>query len=72
MSNGDSRFSTNFILCGLCFTFIFWCCLFYEFMCKVSKKKWSFLSIFGAFIPGLNLLWMFMGELDCLLQLRKE
>ena len=25
-----------------------------------------------AFVPGLNLLWMFMGELDCLLQLRKE
>ena len=39
---------------------------------KYQKKKWSFLSIFGAFVPGLNLLWMFMGELDCLLQLRKE
>ena len=39
---------------------------------KYQKKKWSFLSIFGAFVPGLNLLWIFMGELDCLLQLRKE
>ena len=39
---------------------------------KYQKKRWSFLSIFGAFIPGLNLLWILMGELDCLLQLRKE
>lgn len=51
---------------------IFWSCLFMSLCVKYQKKKWSFLSIFGAFVPGLNLLWMFMGELDCLLQLRKE
>ncbi len=39
---------------------------------KYQKKKWSFLSIFGAFVPGLNLLWMFMGELDCLFTVTKK
>lgn len=37
-----------------------------------QKKKLAFLAVFGAFIPGLNFLWMLMGELDCLLQLRRS
>lgn len=38
---------------------------------RYNKRKLSFLVIFGAFIPFINYLWMALGELDCLLQLRR-
>ena len=39
---------------------------------KRNNRQFSFLAIFLAFVPGINLLWMLMGELDCLFQLRKK
>ena len=38
--------------------------------CKAQRKR-SFFAIFGAFIPGINAIWIILGELDCLFDLRK-
>ena len=56
-----------------CVVLLYFGIVYFMSLCiKYQKKKWSFLSIFGAFIPGVNFLWMLMGELDCLLQLRNK
>lgn len=36
-----------------------------------NKRKFSFFVIFGAFIPVVNYIWMLLGQLDCMFQLRK-
>lgn len=35
-------------------------------------KKFSFFAVFGAVIPVVNLVWIFLGELDCLFAIRKN
>ena len=56
-----------------CVILLYFGIIYFMSLCiKYQKKKWAFLSIFGVFIPGLNFLWMLMGELDCLLQLRNR
>lgn len=45
------------------------------FMSRVVDKgvrRLSFFAIIGAFIPGICLIWIVAGELDCLLQWRKR
>lgn len=34
--------------------------------------KFSFLAVIGACIPLINLIWVFLGELDCLFAIRKS
>ena len=38
---------------------------------RKNKRKMSFFVIFGAFIPVINFIWMFLGEVDSLLQMRE-
>lgn len=35
-------------------------------------RKFSFFAIIGAVIPVVNLIWIFLGELDCLFAIRKN
>lgn len=36
-----------------------------------NQRKWVFFAIVGAFIPFVQIVWMVLGELDCLFSLRK-
>ena len=56
-----------------CIILLYFGIIYFMSLCvKHQKRSFSFLSIFGAIIPGVNVVWLIMGELDCLLQLRKE
>ncbi len=37
-----------------------------------NKRSLTFFAILGGFVPGLNLIWIVLGELDCLIGLRKD
>jgi hypothetical protein len=39
---------------------------------RTKRRSLAFLAIMGAFIPVVNLIWIVMGELDSLLQLRNR
>lgn len=36
-----------------------------------NKKRFFFFVLLGAFIPMVNIVWMIIGEIDCLFQLRR-
>ncbi len=56
-----------------CVALLYFGIIYFMSLCvKHQKKKWAFLAVFCAFVPGVNFIWMFMGELDCLLQLRNR
>lgn len=38
---------------------------------RTNKRKLSFFAILGGFIPLVNIVWIVLGELDCLLDLRR-
>lgn len=43
-----------------------------DFGVRYRIRLFSFLAVIGAFIPILNLIWIFLGELDCLFSIRKS
>ena len=56
-----------------CMLLLYYGVIYFMHFCILHKSRWlSFLVIFLAFVPGINFIWMLMGELDCLFQLREK
>ena len=56
-----------------CMFLLYYGVIYFMHFCILHKSRWlSFLVIFLAFVPGINFIWMLMGELDCLFRLREK
>ena len=56
-----------------CFVLMYYGVLYFADLCfRKNLRKLSRFIIMGVFIPGINVLYLIMGYLDCLLQLRKK
>lgn len=56
-----------------CAFLLYYGIIYFMHYCVIHNwRKLSFFVIFFAFIPVINFIWMFMGELDCLFGLRKN
>jgi hypothetical protein len=58
-----------------CFILLYYGVLWFFYLAvRTQKRLLAMISVLGAFIPGLNLVWMLVGELDALfgLRVRKE
>lgn len=56
-----------------CAVLLYYGVVYFMNYCVVKNlRKFAFLAIFLAFIPGINLIWMLAGELDCLFQIRNR
>ncbi|MCF0106046.1 MAG: DUF2232 domain-containing protein [Holdemanella sp.] len=56
-----------------CFLLMYYGVLYIaDFCARHSLFKLSRFVVMGVFIPGINLIYLIMGELDCLLQLRRK
>jgi uncharacterized protein YybS (DUF2232 family) len=54
-----------------CFILLYYGVLwFYYLAVRTQKRLLAMISVLGAFIPGLNLVWILIGELDALFGLR--
>ncbi len=55
-----------------CFVLDYFGVIFLLDACRRHKqRKLTFFVVFGAFVPIVNYIWMLLGQLDCLLQLRQ-